>query len=80
MKQFPGLNKGIASFYFQANPFKKYSAAKLQKKSSTQSHEANTKITKIKNNNYPCLPLSSLCFLGAFMFKDFLPKKQRLYL
>jgi hypothetical protein len=44
-----------------------HGAAKLQKEYSTQSHEANTKITKKKNNNYfnlilcPCGFLVALC-------------------
>jgi len=65
---------------FHANIIEKHSAAKLQKKYSTLSHEAGTKYTKIKKYNYLNLPLCSLWFLGVFVFESLLPKKQRFYL
>jgi len=47
------------------------------KKYSTPSHEAGTKYTKKKNYNSLNLPLCSLWFLGAFVFKDFVTIQRR---
>jgi hypothetical protein len=57
--------------------FGQLSAAKLQKKSATQRYKADTKHTKIKNNDHFNLSLYPLWFPGVFVFEDFLPIKQR---